>query len=246
MNRPIDQDSVFTQSEGDAWFRRNVRALSEPEIRGKDIPLELVLSLEPVAASVLEVGCATGWRLDTVHAETGAWCVGVDVSEEALREGVRRFKGVGLLRARASAIPIAPGIEFDAVIASFLFHWIDRSHLLRCVAEIDRCVVAGGQLVIADFFPQAPTKVPYHHLQGSGIYTYKQDYSTLFTASGSYQIERMIVYDHGDPAVRAEVVPGGGEPELEVEQSARAAAWLLRKDVDGVYAEVGIGGSESG
>ncbi len=240
-NRSIDQDSIFARTEGDAWYRRNAEAMASPEIRENDPALELIFSIDRPLGSVLEVGCATGWRLDAVATETGALCVGVDVSEEALKEGKRRFGDLVLLRARASSLPIAAGVFFDLVVASFVFHWIDRRHLLRAVAEIDRVLADGGWLVVADFFPDLPTKVPYHHLEGSGIYTFKQDYSELFRASGMYKLEDMIVFDHEDPANRAASGPEKGLPP-EIDEYRRAAAWRLRKDVTGIYRE---GGAEA-
>jgi SAM-dependent methyltransferase len=234
-NRSYDQDSVFVKTEGDAWYRRNADVISSPAIREGDLALGAVLSIHPPIRRVLEVGCATGWRLDAIRANTGAICVGVDVSEEALRAGKRQFSGLMLLRARASALPVGKSAEFDAVIASFLFHWIDRRLLLRSAAEIDRCVASRGRLVIADFFPPEPTKVPYHHLRGSGIYTYKQDYSALFTASGTYRLERAIVFDHDNPANHIEVASFDDERISGFDVSSRAAVWVLKKDPAGYY-----------
>lgn len=170
-----------------------------------------------------------------------AFCVGVDVSQEALAEGKRSVasdlvrSAPKLARARASALPFPSAVSFEVVIVSFVLHWIDRRHLLRAVAEIDGCLREGGWLVLADFLPSKPTKVPYHHLRGSGIFTYKQNYSEVFTASGLYNIERFIVFDHDDSSMRAEVYPKG-EPALEsIPESQRAGAWLLRKEASGVH-----------
>ncbi len=227
--RPDHQDAIFVHSEGDAWFRRNVEVITSASFREEDPVLRLLLSIDPLPRAVLEVGCANGWRLAALREATGARCVGVDVSEAALRDGSTRYRGIQFARARASYLPFSRSAEFDAVVASFVFHWIDRRHLLSAASEVDRSIRDGGYLVLADFFPSRPTKVAYHHLEGSEVFTYKQDYSTLFVATGYYRTERLLVFDHEDPSSATAVDPSHPLESVAVDESSRAGAWLLRK-----------------
>ncbi|MER3521403.1 MAG: hypothetical protein C4317_04020 [Acidimicrobiia bacterium] len=235
----LEQDAVFARGEGDNWFRRNRTALASTELAKRDIALEMVLSLRPPPAFILEVGCATAWRLVAVQEATGAFCVGIDVSQEALAEGKRSFSiGRGqpkLARARVSALPFSRSVEFDVVIASFVFHWIDRKHLLRAVAEIDSHLADGGRLILQDFLPSEPTKVPYHHLPDSGIFTYKQDYSEIFIASGLYELEKVVVFDHDDPSGPIKMLSQNASSQNAIPERSRAGAWLIKKVKAGVH-----------
>lgn len=88
---------------------------------------------------------------------------------------------------------------FDIVFISFVFHWVGRSKLLKAVSEIDRVLKDGGTLVISDFFPDIPHRRTYHHNTELGVYTYKQDYSKIFTASNLYTENTRIPFMHIGP-----------------------------------------------
>jgi SAM-dependent methyltransferase len=135
--------------------------------------------------NVLEVGCANGVRLAALRDRHGCRVVGVEPSSEARLDGNRRFPGIELHRGRADAVPVAG--PFELVIVSFVFHWVDRAVLLRSVGEIDRLVADGGYLAIGDFDPPFPHRTPYHHLPEGVVWTYKQNYATLFDASHLYR-----------------------------------------------------------
>ena len=115
---------------------------------------------------------------------------------------------------------------FDLVIINFVFNWIDRSNLLRSVAEIDRLLVDGGFLIIGDFLPSNLTKVRYHHLPEKEVYTYKQNYAATFLASGLYHPVSLLTSHHTSRALNAEAT-----------EDQRAGAWLLRKMVREQYVE---------
>ena len=168
------QDQIFVAFEGDKWFERNRDALErfDPE---SDFPLRLVELYHLRPYSVLEVGAANGYRLAAISERYGARVVAVEPSVEAIVDGETRFPDVEFVRGGASAIPLQE--LFDLIIVNFVFHWIDRTNLLRSVAEIDRLLVGGGFLIIGDFYPSNLTKVRYHHLSEEEVYTYKQNYA---------------------------------------------------------------------
>jgi len=124
----------------------------------------------------------------------------------------------------AYAIPLQE--LFDLIIVNFVFHWIDRTNLLRSVAEIDRLLVDGGFLIIGDFFPSNLTKVRYHHLDDEKVYTYKQNYAGIFTASGLYHPVCLITADHSSKTLTGEVA-----------ESERIGIWLLQKKLRDHYVE---------
>lgn len=253
------QERVFVRSEGDAWFRRNEAGLKKPASWESDPCLRLVSKLDPLPSRVLDVGCANGWRLAALSAAGARRLVGLDVSYEAIRDGMRRWsrQDLWLVLGTASHMPFQSaspedrgGKGFDLIVVGFVFHWIDRLSLLRTAAEIDRCLADGGHLVLADFLPDRPTVTPYHHLPEGEVYTYKQDYSRLFVATGMYRRIAAVVFDHDHPAEGVELdgdethglFEAGDVGQIgflgEIEPAKRAAAVLLKKDPLGTYRKV--------
>ena len=217
------QDQVFAAFEGDKWFERNRDALGrfDPEA---DFPLRLIELYHLRPGSVLEVGAANGYRLAAISERYGVRVVAVEPSVEAILDGESRFPRVEFVRGGASSIPLQE--LFDLIIVNFVFHWIDRTALLRSIAEIDRLVVDGGFLIIGDFFPSNLKKVRYHHLAEQEIYTYKQNYAATFLASGLYHPVCLITGDHSSKTL----VGGAAEDE-------RIGVWLLRKMLKEHYVE---------
>lgn len=211
------QDNVFMQSEGDRWFERNRAALYEFDAAA-DWPLKLVdmYGLQP--ESVLEIGAANGFRLAAMHSRSGARVVAVEPSAQAILEGKASFPTVTFVRGTAHSVPLQE--RFDLVIVNFVFHWIDRTHLLRSVAEVDRLVGDGGYLIIGDFHPANQVRVPYHHLVSELVYTYKQDYAATYLASGLYHPVCLLSGDHA-----------GRKLSAQVPENDRIGIWLLRKEL---------------
>lgn len=206
------QDDLFESGEGDRWFQRNRYALGT-----HDWPLELCRRNSIQPDSVLEIGCANGWRLAKFDARRS---VGVDISRLAIEEGKAQFPELDLRVGKASQLPICGDETFDLVIVNYVLHWIDRSLLLSSLAEADRCV--GEYLIIGDFLPDRPTRVPYHHLEEAEVFTFKLDYSAIFVALSIYEVVDREIYNHDDPT---------SEPSSQ----NRGACTLLRKSLIDLY-----------
>lgn len=225
------QDEVFIRSESDRWFERNQSALDGFDASG-DLPLRILDLYDLRPESVIEIGAANGFRLAAIHARTGADVVAVEPSAEATRDGKAKFPCVRFVRATASAVPI--GQSFGLVIVNFVFHWIDRSSLLRVVAEVDRLVQDNGYLLIGDFHPSNQLQVRYHHLKAEELFTYKQNYAATFLASGLYHPVALLTGHH---AVKT--------PQAAVAEGDRIGTWLLRKTSCGHYVKAEIHGNGS-
>ena len=76
----------------------------------------------------------------------------------------------------------------------------------------------GGFLIVGDFYPSTPIKVPYHHLGEQKIYTYKQDYAATFLASRMYYSICLMTGDHSTKTLGSRVA-----------EHERTGVWLLRK-----------------
>src|SRR5262249_45817990 len=131
---------------------------------------------------------------------------------------------VEFVEGSASRIPLQD--PFDLIIINFVLHWVDRSTLFATLAEIDRLLVDGGHLIIGDFYPANRMRVRYHHLPDAEVYTYKQDYSAAFLASGLYHQVAVLTFDHATRSLRADVA-----------EDERFATCLLRKALSELYVE---------
>lgn len=102
---------------------------------------------------LLDVGCGTGEfevRLSRLHPEITI--TAIDSSAEMLAQAQRKLYGdcqVSFLQADANAALPFPDNYFDAVVSNNLLHYL--SEPLQTLAEMQRVLKAGGQLVIEDY-----------------------------------------------------------------------------------------------
>ena len=220
----IDQDRVFSHSEGNRWFDRNKEALKRFD-PSKDFALRLLDMYHLHPRRVLEIGAANGVRLAAITGRYGVRAVAVEPSAKAIADGKRRFPSIKYVRASAARIPLRE--SFDLIILNFVLHWVDRTSLLRSVAEIDRLLDDKGYLMIGDFLPVNLMRVRYHHIRSQHVYTYKQNYAAVFIASGLYHMVGLLSGDHGSRACQP-----------MVDENERFGTWLLQKRVDHHYLEL--------
>lgn len=124
----------------------------ENAVTALDCELVATLSQSPCGTRLLDVGCGTGRRV----VGTGALrAVGVEPCAEMLASG-RRAHAFGpevrLVRGDARDLPL-PDKSFDLVWCRLMI-----GHLPDCRAvysELGRVTVAGGQVVVTDFHPEA-------------------------------------------------------------------------------------------
>lgn len=224
------QDDVFLEDEGNAWFQRNRAALGAAAENRHDWPLTLIGRLDAAQragiGSVVELGCSNGWRLARLGKTLPARLVGVDASADAVADGSARYPGLSLLQGGLADVPLQE--QFDLTIVFFVLHWIDRSNLARCIAEIDRVTRDGALLVLGDFLPDYPQRRPYHHrLPEERMFTYKQDYAKIFEAMGTYREIARSTFDHEHPGDQIKMAASG----------SRCVCTVLQKSLTGFYGE---------
>ena len=185
MSSPSDnQTKIFLEKEADGWFERNFKSETKKN-QEKDMALEFLLSIDLSDKSILEVGCADGWRLGRLQQAGCHKCFGIEPSKKAVEAGKSRFPGINLLVGSADSLPYE-SLKFDVVVAGFCLYLCDRTELFRIAMEFDRVLKDGGIVVITDFISSIPYKNEYSH--SPGVYSYKMDYSTLFTWNPFYSI----------------------------------------------------------
>ena len=144
---------------------------------------ELVrLRIEP--KSVLEVGCANGWRVERLIERYNCKAKGID---PALPE-FKRPSLNNLRHGHAAALYHYPSVHFDLVIYGFCLYLCDPQDYPAIVNEGDRVLADGGYLVIHDFDMEkgeAPWRTPYKHKEG--IFSYHVNFAALWMALPQYR-----------------------------------------------------------
>jgi demethylmenaquinone methyltransferase / 2-methoxy-6-polyprenyl-1,4-benzoquinol methylase len=127
-------------------YDRTNTVLSFGQDRGWRRATRQALDLKP-GEVVLDLGAGTG--VSTVElARSGAFVVGVDISQGMLRAGKRVRPHAALLAGDALALPFQDA-AFDAVTISFALRNVHDPG--AAVAEMARVTKPGGRLVICEF-----------------------------------------------------------------------------------------------
>ena len=187
----------FRADDADAWFARNRAALDHQRLNAATDPV--IQALKPLAPpSVLEVGCANGWRLDAIRSSWSAYVHGIDPSPEAVRDGVDRF-GLPLVTGNADSLPWMAN-SFDCIVFGFCLYLCDRSDLFQIAQEADRILAPGGYLVVYDFYSPNARSRPYVHREG--LRTHKMDHAQLWAWHPGYEriVDRLCAHEGRDPA----------------------------------------------
>ncbi len=196
------QETEFLKSEGDAWFERNKDKLWE-EINDPVLASIKDNGLHISNINIVEFGSGRGHRLGVLELISGARCVGIEPSDDANLAAMKFWPKVRFIKGTANERHLSP--TSDLVIYGFCLYLCDRESLSSIVSAGDLALQDGGHLIIHDFDPEYPHKVPYHHKDG--LFSYKMDYSKLWLANPAYSL------------VSKTTIPDG------------TAVWVLKKDI---------------
>ena len=215
------QKTVFLATEGDEFFNRNKEHMDNLDKENKDSILDLFEQIELFPKVVLEVGCSNGFRLDLIRRKFNSSCSGIDPSSMSIEYGTKKYPEISLEVGTADSLPFEDD-KFDTIIFGFCLYLCDREDLFKISYEADRCLKNKGNLIIKDFHPPFPYKNRYSHAKD--IYTYKMDYSKLFTWNPSY-------------TEFAKVIFANSESEDRNIPDERISVSVLRKNVECAYPE---------
>lgn len=186
------QKTTFLLGEGDRWFERNQQALSLRSFANDEV-VKAIKELKLPINNILEIGCADGSRLDYLNRVMGFQCTGVDVSFSAIESGCRSFPNIKLEVCPADNLNFDNSL-FNVVIIGFCLYLCDREDLFTIAKEVDRVLSDNGVVIINDFHPLQPYKKAYVH--SDEVYSFKMDYSLLFTWNPIYTKIYQKIYNH--------------------------------------------------
>lgn len=188
------QKEKFLKGEGNAWYERNKKILTERNFPDDDVVLSELVNVFPNFSElkILEVGCGGGERLLWLKLQ-GADVFGVDPSNSAIEFAVEN--GVTAKVGTADNLPFDSS-EFDIVIIGFCLYLCDRQDLFLISAEINRVLKPTAWLAILDFYKKNHSSNAYAHLDG--LYSFKMDYSSMFAWHPDYYLMVQKIVDHSN------------------------------------------------
>lgn len=217
MNELTSQRDVFVSTEGDGWYARNAQALGQASTMRNTIVGRIAAHIPRESpCTVMEIGCATGVNLAALAEIRSIECIGLDPSGAAVERGGHQHPGMKLVCGTADQLPQEDS-SVDVLWFGFCLYLVDRALLARVVAEADRVLKDGGLLVINDFDPDFPRMRQYAHHEG--LWSYKMDYSALFTANPAYVLVEKTSFSHSG-------LQWASDPQ------ERVGLWLCRKNLN--------------
>ena len=179
------------EADGDSYFARNrmgIGTIADPVT-------DAVMQVHSTGSitRVLEIGCATGFRLEKLRIRLGADCHGLEASKDAVNEGRVTFPLLNLEQGLAPEDLVRwKGSTFDCIILGFFTYLLPRPALFTLASAVDALVADNGHLIIFDFFSATPMSSDYaHHPE---LTTYKSDPSAPWIWSPTYCLISRTVY----------------------------------------------------
>ncbi len=143
--------------------------------------------------TIAEVGCGLAGRLNALAVIASGSGLGVDPSAKAIQDAAILHPGLWLSQGTADVLPWEKK-SVDILIYGFCLYLCDREDLFKIAAEGDRVLSEGGIIAILDFKPPFPYRNHYSHLEG--VFSYKLDYSCLWSWNPAYVLLKEEVCDH--------------------------------------------------
>lgn len=199
----MNQTATVLATEANAWFDRNRNKIGTPEAIRGDLLLKIIDDNGIKPTSVLEVGCANGWRLEELRKRYGCQCIGVDPSFAAMADGMSKHPDISLYSGMAHFLSF-PDNHFDLVLYGFCLYLSAPKWLFMVASEGDRVLRNNGYLGILDFHANTPHSVRYHH--DPSMRSYKMDYANLWVWNPAYEPAKVFNIASKDMELQASLL----------------------------------------
>lgn len=213
------QKDIFLKNEGNKYLERNKEVyLNDGNLEGNEL-FRVCDKYIKEGFRILEIGCCNGINLNYYSQLKNVELYGIDPSSEAIEIGKKQYPKINLMVGTADKLDFEDGY-FDMVIFGCCLCLVDRKLLFKSICEADRVLKNKGFLCVIDFDVNNAKKNPYKHVEG--LYTYKYDYSSLFTCYPEYTLIEKFTKKNEE------------EPFFEYMDN-RVANWVLYKDYEQSY-----------
>jgi SAM-dependent methyltransferase len=205
---PMNQKKLFLQSEGDAWFQRNLPAL---EAKNSFPDIDFLLSyLSPLKGentkekfNFLEIGCGSGHKTQFLAKNLVCDGWGIDPSAQAIKYATSKFENNSSDASYKLNFSVGTADDltftdnfFDFVYFGFCLYVVDRSLLSRTFAEADRVLRKGGFLGILDFdVLQQLERINKHH---KDVKSFKDKHDEYFLKHGYDLVAKLSLTEAGN------------------------------------------------
>jgi len=185
MNKNL---KIIKSSEANNFFKRNLFFYKNKDDKHnlEDSRIKNLIKINNLKSkSILEIGCATGVRLNKyqkiLHSKIN---YGIDLSSNAIKLGKKKYKKLKLLK--LSSLEINKIKEnFDLIICGFFLYLLDREEIFNQFNLIYKKLKADGYLIIHDFDPLFKhTNTSIHN---NNLKSFKMSYDNFLEESGLFK-----------------------------------------------------------
>lgn len=183
----MNKNLKIAKKEADNFLKRNLHFYNSPEsLDTKDyriLDLIKVNNLRP--KSVLEIGCATGIRLNQYQNILNTKInYGIDLSSKAINLGRKKYKKLKLLKLSSLEINKIK-VNFDLIICGFFLYLLDRKEIFNQFNLIYKKLKLNGYLIINDFDPLF--KHSNTSMHNKNLRSFKTSYDNFLEESGLFK-----------------------------------------------------------
>jgi SAM-dependent methyltransferase len=146
-----NQTERFLGGVGDDYYIRNRNDFGKKE---RDPILTMMDAVDVKPTSVLEIGCANGWRLKKIKERYGCHVRGIDPSAMAIQDGQKDL-GDDIQVGVGQRIPFADG-SFDVVIFGYFLFLCEPDSWFQIIAEANRVLADKGHIIHYDYISARP------------------------------------------------------------------------------------------
>ena len=195
----MSQAKDFINGEGDAWYKRNIKKVNSKGNNTRKILVDWCTPFKKSISNILEVGAGSGHPLAYLSEKLEAKSEGIEPSKQAVelwnKNKIQIEGGINtnLTVGTSNYLPYE-NKKFDLLVFGFCLYLVDREDLFKSISEADRVLKNNGLLAIIDFDPLKPFKNEYSHKEN--IFSYKNNYSNIFLASGHYSLMYKHSFSH--------------------------------------------------
>jgi len=183
MNKNI---KIISAQEGNDYHNRNLNLYKNAETLDDERITSLIKTANLKSKSVLEIGCATGIKLEQYQRILNSKInYGIDLSSKAIAYGKKKYKNLKLLRLSSLQIDRIK-INFDLIICGSFLCLLDREEIFNQFNLIYKKIKINGHLIISDFDPLF--KHTNYSLHNKKIKIFKAGYDNFLEESGLFKV----------------------------------------------------------